>query len=163
MRRVQLSTVSADETGQSLFSNSTPCCSFQGSGEALHNVHAAFSKMVTLLLSLLRMLEDGDAAFSPQPPNLLGKSENGWLVVTLQGDCLTAPPIQPVRHTLRKPWCSIALPWNCHCQSEPIFRLSSFEDRVAPLICRIIRIVRLEESVVNCEVWMITWSSPSSS
>ena len=56
----------------------------QGSDEALHNVHAALSKMVALLLPLLRMLEDGDAAFSPQPPKLLGKSENGWLVVTLQ-------------------------------------------------------------------------------
>ena len=31
----------------------------QGSDEALHGVHAALSKMVTLLLPLLRMLEDG--------------------------------------------------------------------------------------------------------
>ena len=30
----------------------------------------------------LRVIEDGDATFSPQPPNLLDKSENGWLVVT---------------------------------------------------------------------------------
>ena len=51
----------------------------QGSDEALHNVHAALSKMVALLLSLLRMLEDGDAIFSSRPPDFLGKSENGWL------------------------------------------------------------------------------------
>ena len=40
-----------------------------GSDEAFHDVHAALGKMVALLLSLLRMLEDGDATFSPQPPN----------------------------------------------------------------------------------------------
>ena len=51
----------------------------QGSDEALHNVQAALSMMVALLLSFLRVLDDGDATFSPQPPNLLGKSENGSL------------------------------------------------------------------------------------
>ena len=82
-----------------------------------------------LLLPLLKMHEDGDAAFSPQPRNLLSKSENGWLVVTLHCDCLTAQPIQPIRHTLRNPWCSIALSQNCHRQSEPILRQSSYENR----------------------------------
>ena len=131
--------------------------------EPLHNVHAALSKMVALLLSLLRMLEDGDATFSPQPPNLFGQSENGVLVVTLQGDRLTAQALQPIRHTLRNPWCSVALPRNRHRQSEPILRLSSYEDLVAHLICQIICVIRLEKSVVNCEVRMIPWSSPSSS
>ena len=111
----------------------------QGSDEAVHDVHAALSKMVALLLALLRILEDGDATLSPQTPNLLGKSENGWLVVTLQGDCLTTQPIQPIRHTLRNPWSCIALSRNCHCQGEPILRLSFYEDRVAPLTCRIQR------------------------
>ena len=34
--------------------------------------NAALSKVVALLLLLLRMLEDSDAIFSPQTPNLLG-------------------------------------------------------------------------------------------
>ena len=46
----------------------------QGSDEALHDVGAALSKMVALLLALLKMLEDGDDTFSPQPPNLLAGS-----------------------------------------------------------------------------------------
>ena len=58
----------------------------------------------------------------------------------------TAQAIQPVRHTLRNPWCTIALPRNCHRQGEPILRLSSCEDRVAPLVCRIIRVIRFGES-----------------
>ena len=135
----------------------------QSSEKALHDVHAALSKMVALLLLLLRMLEDGDAIFSSQPPNFLGKSENGWLVVTLQGDRLAAQSIQPIRHKLRNTWCSIALSWNCHGQSEPVLRLGPNENRVAPLICRIIRVVRLEECIVNCKVRVICWSSPSSS
>ena len=60
------------------------------------------------------MLEDGDAIFSPQPPNLLCQGEDGWLVVTLQGDCLAARAIKPIRHTLRDLWCGIAFPWNRH-------------------------------------------------
>ena len=87
------------------------------------------------------MLEDSDATFSSLPPNLLDKSD----IVTLQGDCLTAQPIQPIRYTLRNSWWSIALPQNCHRQSEPILRLRSYEDRVASLVCRIIRVIRLEE------------------
>ena len=117
------------------------------------------ARWLLCFFSVLRMLEDGDATFTPQSPNLLGQSENGQLVVTLQGDRLTARAIQPIRHTLRNPWCSIALPRNCHRQSEPILRLSSYADRVALLICRIIRVIRLEESVVNREVRMIRWSS----
>ena len=132
----------------------------QGSDEALH---AALSKMVALILPLLGMLEDSDATFSSQSPNNLGKSENGWLIVTLQGDCLTPQPIQPIRHTLRNPWCSVALPRNCHRQSEPILRLSSYEDRVAPLICRILRVVRLEQSRRPWRSVDDPWSSPSSS
>ena len=56
---------------------------------------------------------------------------------------VSAQAIQPIRHTLRNPWCSIALPRNCHRQSEPILRLSSYEDRVGHLVCRIIRLFAL--------------------
>ena len=135
--------VLADETSQFLSSNSTPCCS-EGSDEALHDVHAALSKMVALFF-VFRMLEDDDATLSPQPPSLLGKSENGWLVVKRQGGCLTAQPNQATGHTLCNSWCSSALSRNCHRQSKPILRLSPYEDRVAPLICRIIRVIRLED------------------
>ena len=49
----------------------------QGSDEALHDVHAAFSKMVALFLSLLRMPEDGEPT-----PSSASKSpglEREWL------------------------------------------------------------------------------------
>ena len=105
----------------------------QGSDEALHDVHAALSKMVALLLGLLRMLADGDAIFSSQPTNFSwARVGGGWLVATLQGDRLTAQPIRQIRHTLRNPWCSIALFWNCHCQSEPILRSANLRIGLLP-------------------------------
>ena len=50
----------------------------QGSDEALHDVHAALSKMVALLLSLLWMLEDSDATFSSSASEAPGQ-EREWL------------------------------------------------------------------------------------
>ena len=148
--------VSAAETSQSLSSNSTPCCSSKVLMKPFTMFTLPSARWLLCFFPSSGCSKMVMLPFSPQPPNLLGKSENGWLVVTLQGDCLTAPPIRPIRHKLRNPWCSIALSRNCHRQSEPILRLSSYEDRVALLICLNIKVTRLEKSVVNSEVWTIS-------
>ena len=80
------------------------------------------------------------------------KMREGRLVVALQSDPLAARAIQPNCDTLRSPWCGIAFSWNCHRQGESALRVSSYEDRVASLVCRFVRVARLAESVVDRKV-----------
>ena len=77
----------------------------------------------SLLLSML-----SSTAESPGPVR------DGWLVVALQSDCLTAQTVESIRHTLRNRWCSVVLSWHCHRQGEPVLRLRSFEAQVASLV-----------------------------
>ena len=86
----------------------------------------------------------------------LANQSTSLLVLALQSDCLAAEAIQPVGDTAALPFPRTAI-----ARASPYFALAPMRIGFAPLACWIVRVVRLEESVVDREVRVVPWSTSS--